>query len=378
MTVRSTFSTPGESDFSALLEIGNPHQAAPSVLLLGPIDVDVQIVLRRALEAGRIPFFAQGPLLALPGNREQFALIGAILRKQLAPHIQTRIRAAYAPYGVSTMDQALLVMLYAEPLPVFLDNLKHEWVREVLHDDWLFSVFQPIVEAKTGEIFAYEALLRARHPQSQEMIGAGPLVHACNVLHLEHELDQYARRVAIRDASALAIPGVRFFINFVPQAIYHPESCLQSTFAAAEEWNVALNRLVFEVVGTERALDITHLGNILGYCRQQGIGTAIDDMGAGFSSLEYISTLCPDYIKIDGDVISQAEKEPPIHRRLDALIRTAHQQNACIIAEGIETKRQMQFCLELGIDYMQGFLFASPANPPEEVASEPWLAKDAQ
>lgn len=377
MIAQQTSCTPSERNRSHRQVVNNVEEASHPALLLGPMDADVEVVLRQVLEVGSFSFLARDPLLALPGSREQHSAIGALLRERLSPYAQTRIRAAYAPNGAGTTEQALAAMLYAEPLSAFLENLKHEWVRDVLHDDWLFSVFQPIMEAKTGEIFAYEALLRARHPQTQEMIGAGPLVHACNMLNLQHELDQLARQVAIRDAAALAIPDARFFINFLPNAIYCPEICLRTTIAAAEEWDIELHRLVFEVVETERIPDIPHLRSILDYCRKQGIGTAVDDMGAEFSSLEYLTALCPDYVKIDGDIISQAEKDPQTHRKLDALVRVANQLNACIIAEGIETRRQMQFCMELGVDYLQGFLFATPANPPEDVAAEPWLGERA-
>jgi EAL domain-containing protein (putative c-di-GMP-specific phosphodiesterase class I) len=123
------------------------------------------------------------------------------------------------------------------------------------------------------------------------------------------------------------------------------------------------------VVETEHIPDMKRLHKILDYYRSRGVGTAVDDMGAGFSSLEYLTALRPDYVKLDRDLVVRAEHDTSARQNLDMIITQAKQLEIKIIAEGIETESQMQMCQAAGADFMQGFLFGRPANPPQ--ASRP-------
>ena len=179
-------------------------------------------------------------------------------------------------------SSALAAFVQAEPLSRLMESAQHDWVRDALNDDWLFSVFHPIVGAETGAVFAYEALIRARHPETDQVIGAGPIIEAAVNLNLEHVLDQCARKTAIRNAAALQMPDVRLFINFMPNTIYDPEVCLRTTMETAEECGLELSSLVFEVVETEHIPDMKRLKKILDYYKSRGVGTAVDDMARVF------------------------------------------------------------------------------------------------
>ncbi len=164
---------------------------------------------------------------------------------------------------------------------------------------------------------------------------------------------------------------MRLFINFMPNTIYDPEVCLRTTMETIEECGMELSDLVFEVVETEHIPDMKRLHKILDYYRSRGAGTAVDDMGAGFSSLEYLTALRPDFVKLDRDLVVQAEHKASARQSLDVIISQANQLGIKVIAEGIETEEQMQMCRGAGVDFMQGFLFGLPANPPQ--ASRPLL-----
>ena len=88
-------------------------------------------------------------------------------------------------------------------------------------------------------------------------------------------------------------------------------------------------------------------------------------MGAGFSTIQYLTALHPDYVKLDRDLVVRAEHSAEARRGLDLIVAQARQLEIQVIAEGIETEGQMRMCQEAGADFMQGFLFARPANPPE-------------
>jgi EAL domain-containing protein (putative c-di-GMP-specific phosphodiesterase class I) len=231
----------------------------------------------------------------------------------------------------------------------------------------LFSFFHPIINAQTGEILGYESLLRARNPRDGKIIGAGPIINACEKLNLTHQLDQRARQCAIRTAAEHLPRSARVFINFLPNTIYDPEICLRTTMEAAVKYQLAMDRLVFEVVETEKIPDMNHLFKVLDYYRQRGVGTAIDDMGAGFTGLDYITSLHPNFVKLDREFVLTAEATSQGRQAMDLIVSASHARNAYVIAEGIETIAQMQLCRDAGVDLLQGFLFAKPACPPQAV-----------
>lgn len=239
-----------------------------------------------------------------------------------------------------------------------------QWLRKALADDWLFSLFHSIVHADTGQVFGHEALIRARHPHTGEVYGAGAIIDAANRLELHHILDQLARKTALRQAAAHSAMQGRLFINFMPNTIYDPEICLRTTMEAAQENAVPLSRLVFEVVETEQIPSMKKLKRILEYYRTHGVGTAVDDMGAGYSSLKYLTALQPDFVKIDRDLVVRAELEKEARKQMDLIVSQAKSLGIAVIAEGIETLGQLHLCREAGTDFVQGYLFGLPANSP--------------
>lgn len=267
-------------------------------------------------------------------------------------------------------SDVLSALIKSEPLPQMVSRLEHEWVREALDNDWLFSLFHPIVDAQTGDVFAHEALIRAQRPGTSDVIGAGAVMNACTQLGLEHVLDQRARQSAIRHGAALMTSDARLFINFLPNTIYDPAICLRTTMEAAAEYAVPLSRLVFEVVETENIPDMSRLLRILDFYRAEGIGTAVDDMGAGFATLDYLEALHPDYVKIDRNLVVQAAADRGERHKLESIVDRAKELGIQVIAEGIETFAQLDVCRHSGADYVQGFLFARPANPPEIVCKD--------
>ena len=340
-------------------------------LLLGPHNNNVREALVRSLDAANTPYRVWKNVLALPTLRPRVSGLTAAFLERLPEATALDVTGVFFSGDLDDAASTLAAFVQAEPLTDLIQRAKYDWVRDALDDGWLFSLFHPIVDAGTGAVFAHEALIRARHPQTQEVIGAGPIIDASVKLKLEHVLDQRARQVAIRSAAALAIPNVRLFINFMPNTIYDPEVCLRTTMEAAEECGMNLSRLVFEVVETENIPDMKRLKHILDYYRSRGVGTAVDDMGAGFSSLEYLTALRPDFVKLDRALVVRAEHSHSARQNLDLIVAQARQLEIQVIAEGIETEGQMNMCRDAGADFMQGFLFARPANPPE--ISRPFL-----
>ena len=348
-----------------------PEAGRQTYLLLGPPNGNARQALVNALEEANTPYRAWDKVLALPALRERISGVTAAFLSGLPDATAADVKGVFFSGDLEDAESALAAFVRAEPLLSLKERAQHDWVRDALDDNWLFSLFHPIVQADSGVVFAYEALIRAKNPHTDETIGAGPLINAAVKLNIEHVFDQRARQTAIRNAAALRIPRMRLFINFMPNTIYDPEVCLRTTLEAVEETGMELSDLVFEVVETEHIPDMKRLHKILDYYRARGAGTAVDDMGAGFSSLEYLTALRPDFVKLDRDLVVQAEHKASARQSLDVIIAQANQLGIKVIAEGIETEEQMQMCRGAGVDFMQGFLFGQPSNPPQ--ASRPLL-----
>jgi EAL domain-containing protein (putative c-di-GMP-specific phosphodiesterase class I) len=347
-----------------------PSPDTETLLLLMAHNGHAHEAIARVLERCGVTYRTAGQVLMLPTDRRRMSLLRETLDSQVPKPVQNAVRAVFFQGDPACPASALTAFVGAEPLPTLLSMQADEWVRDALDDGWLFSVFHPIVEAGSLRPFAYEALIRARHPETREVIGAGPIIGACERLDLQHVLDQLARQTAIRNAAALALPYGRFFVNFLPNTIYDPEICLRTTMEAADECGIDVSRLVFQVVETESIPDMKRLRHILDYYRSRGVGTAVDDMGAGYSSTDYLTALRPDYVKLDRALVVKAEDDWAARWKMAEIIRVARDLGIQVIAEGIETVTQRQVCLDLGVDYLQGFLFAHPANPPQAVRAE--------
>lgn len=347
------------------------------MLLLGPENAHVRQALTKHLTEAHLPFQSlDGGVLVLAADSTRLPAPTLACLRALPDAAQQNIKAVFFGDSPTCASSLLTAFVQAEPLARLLACQEHEWVRAALDDDWLFSVFHPIVHARSGDVFAHEALIRARRPRTGEIIGAGPLIAACEGLRLEHVLDQRARQTAIRNAAALDLPSAsRFFINFLPNTIYDPEICLRTTMETAHKCRLDPARLVFEVVETEHVPSLQRLQHILNYYRERGVGTAVDDMGAGHTSLEYLEILRPDFVKIDRMVVVRAEREAGARRDMNSMIAEAKRLNIQVIAEGIETPGQHQMCVDAGADFVQGFLFARPANPPQSVD---WPERETQ
>lgn len=342
----------------------SPGASRQAALLLGAQDHNADETLRQALDTAGIAFTRVGSLMHVPATRSYLGELAGVLKSSLNEYTLDCIRAAYAPTGAMCPEHALAAFIFAEPLTQFVEHATHEWVRDALANEWLFSVFHPIIGAATGELFAQECLIRAREPQSGKIFGAGQLIGACEALNIQHQLDQRARVAAIRGGSEHVGNQTKLFINFLPNTIYDPKICLRTTMEAAKKYNVALSRLVFEVVETEKIGNMKQLLRILNYYRERGVGTAVDDMGAGFASIEYIQALQPHFVKLDRDLVVRAEMDPEARKAIDAVVEATHAIHGKVIAEGIETPGQHHLVIQAGCDFVQGFMFCKPACPP--------------
>lgn len=214
--------------------------------------------------------------------------------------------------------------------------------------------FQPIVNVETGVVFAHEALVRGPGGESAASVLAQ--VTEDN----RYRFDQACRVKAIKGAAELGITE-HVSINFLPNAIYKPELCIRTTLAAAKAHGFPVERIIFEVTEGERVDDGPWFAQILREYKRIGFKTAIDDFGAGYAGLRLLVDFQPDLIKIDMDLIRGVAASAPRQAVIKHLTRLCEDMRIEVIAEGVETPSERDFLLDVGIQLMQGYLFAKPA-----------------
>lgn len=222
--------------------------------------------------------------------------------------------------------------------------------------DFSFTMaFQPIVDLASGGVWAHEALVRGTEGQ-----GAGWILAKVTDAN-RYAFDQACRIKAIELASGLGLNGARLSINFLPNAVYRPEACIQATLAAAQRTGFPTDRLVFEVSESERVIDHAHLEGIFQEYKRQGFLTAIDDFGAGFSGLNLLAEFQPDVIKLDMALTRNIDSDRARRSIVKAILSVCTDLGITPVAEGIETVDEARTLRDLGVTLMQGYLFARPA-----------------
>ena len=131
-----------------------------------------------------------------------------------------------------------------------------------------------------------------------------------------------------------------------------------------------LDRVLLELSEHDQVEDYTALTDTLAPFRAEGLRLAIDDVGAGFSSLRHIVVTAPDVIKIDRSIISGVDTDPVLSKLVHSLVEFGHGCRVRVVAEGVETAEEAAALRLLGVDYGQGWHYGRP-GPPEALSEAP-------
>lgn len=213
--------------------------------------------------------------------------------------------------------------------------------------------FQPIIQYSSKTIFGYEALVRGLNNES-----AFSVISQVNDDN-RYRFDQLCRVKAIALAAKLNISQM-VSINFLPNAVYRPERCIRTTLEAAKEYGFPIAQIMFEFTEVEKVKDNQHIKNIVEYYKSLGFKTAIDDFGSGYSGLNLLADFQTDIAKLDMELIRNIDKDPVRQIVVKNTVAMFRELNITPLAEGIETKGEMCFLRDIGIDLMQGYYFAKP------------------
>ncbi len=292
--------------------------------------------------------------MRVAGSAEELRMYIAQLAAAITSVESERLQALVVPN-----DETLTLDLAFEstPFAVLQRRIEFDWLGAAIERRAFTTHFQPIFEAaEPTRIFAREALLRL----ADSNLSIGRIFSVAQEIRLAPALDRVARESAIETFASAKFSG-KLFMNFIPSSIYDPVTCLATTFAALERNGIPFDRVVMEVVESERVDDVPHLLRVLDFYRERGVAIALDDLGSGFSSLNMLGMLRPDYVKLDIALIAGIHLDPFKATLARRLIELAKELQLAVIAEGIERPEELAWAAAQGVDYVQGFLLARPA-----------------
>jgi EAL domain-containing protein (putative c-di-GMP-specific phosphodiesterase class I) len=189
--------------------------------------------------------------------------------------------------------------------------------------------------------------------------GAGAVFEHVNDTN-RYRFDQACRVKAVKLASELAL-SCFLSINFMPNAVYRPDLCIRTTLEAAKTFNFPIDRMIFEITEGEKVDDIGHLREIVQYYKQRGFKTAIDDFGAGYAGLNLLADIETDLVKLDMALIRNIDRDRVRQAIVKGILQVCRELRTEVIAEGVETREELNVLKSFGIELFQGFYFAKPA-----------------
>ena len=223
--------------------------------------------------------------------------------------------------------------------------------------------YQPIVELNSGKITSFEALIRWNHP-TRGVVGPNDFIAVAEEIGLIIPLGDWVLRQACRDAASW--PGkLSVAVNLSAAQFRNPTLAL-SVVSALGSSGLAANRLELEITETVLLQDDRSVVETLHKIRELGVRISMDDFGTGYSSLSYLRSFPFDKIKIDRSFIRELGKKDDCLAIIRAVAELGSNLGMVTIAEGVETKEQLEIVRAEGCTHAQGYLFSKP-QPVSEV-----------
>ncbi len=249
------------------------------------------------------------------------------------------------------------------------DPAEEKLVNEILDKNSLHYDFQPIVDARTGDIYGYEALMRAGENNTVPPYVVLKYAIKCQRLY------DVERATFNNVLSSIVVRREHFtnrkvFVNSIPG--YQLDTADYEKLR--REYGAIMKQLVVEVIEQSELNDV-ELDMLLSRSENDGFGIAIDDYGTGYSNTSSLLRYLPNCLKIDRLLITNIQEEPKKQHFVKGIIEFAHDNGFLALAEGVETGAEMRAVIHMGVDLIQGFYTARPSADilqelPAEIKSE--------
>jgi len=317
-------------------------------------------VADRIQETLKTPFLVNGQQMVISAS------IGMALRSAASGQAEDLLRdAETAMFRAKRAGKARCEVFDAAMHSSAVNRLKLETdLRKALELGEFRVFYQPVVCLRSGQITGFEALSRWQRPgglvSPSEFIPVAEesglildinrslLREACQQLRLWH--DQFP-----------SDPPLAMSVNITPKQIAQPELASEIGLIL-EQTNVAPSTIQLEIVETIAMRDAEMAGGVLSELKALGVRLSVDDFGTGYSSLSRLQRLPIDTLKIDRSFVSKMDVDTETREIVRTVIMLAHNLDLTVVAEGAETKGQVDDLKELGCELAQGYFFARPGE----------------
>lgn len=233
-------------------------------------------------------------------------------------------------------------------------------IRHALSEDLFQLVFQPVVKVSNGHISHYETLLRMIG-EDGELLSPVQFITVAERMGLIHHIDMWVVSHVIDYIAGLpkSSSDISFTVNLSSYAL-QGDYLLPVLKKKLESTWISPSRLTFEITETAAVSNFEKTRQMVSKIRALGCHFALDDFGAGFSSFNYIKNFPVEYLKIDGQFISNLVIDHADQVLVKSMIDVAHSLGKKAIAEYVSSAEILRVLKELGVDYVQGYLLGKP------------------
>jgi len=242
-------------------------------------------------------------------------------------------------------------------------------LRKAIDNEEFFLRYQPQVDIATGRICGMEALVRWNDPQKGE-IYPKDFVFVAEELGLIVPIGEWVFRTACRQLKHWAdegLPAVSISINISPRQ-FMSRRLVHTLLSIVRETGADPRRIELEITETMIMRNVEQSIETLAQLRAVGMQVAVDDFGVGYSSLGQLTRLPASSMKIDRSFIMNVPQDISSGLITEAIIAMAKRLKLRVIAEGVETRQQLEFLRQNNCEAFQGFLFSRPVTALEATA----------
>ena len=272
-------------------------------------------------------------------------------------------------YGAISRDptiriERLIQRAIAKARDVSGQEIENEMIRyhialqRIISNNAIVTYFQPIVYLQDLDVLGYEAL--SRGPEDSGFEGTELLFTFAESTNMLLDLERLCRKNALRAAQSHQLDR-NLFLNSSAKALQDTNLTPAQLSEFVKELGLKQERIVLEITERLAIQEWESFKKILRDFRKHGFKIAIDDMGAGYSSLQAIAELEPDFLKFDISLVRNIHENLIKIGLLETLVALSNKINAKVIAEGIEERDEYRALRNLGVDLGQGYYFAVPS-----------------
>lgn len=272
--------------------------------------------------------------------------------------------------GRATLAKSYVKDVYVQPYAVFNDFMEKEYVQRTdilsTYDRAIknkeFQVYlQPVVDIKTGKMVSAEALIRWHHPEKGLVLPSVfiPILEEYGYIT---KLDYYVMNCIYdylqkRQKEGLSLVPISINLSRMD---FYDNWLMNEIKVKAETTTLPANVIRYEITETAYNSIEDHKHDFLDVVHKNGIKVLLDDFGSGYSSFGMIKNFDFDILKLDMSFIRQVEVNPKVRSIINTIITMCHDLNIEVVAEGVESNKEIDFLKSKNCDYVQGYYFSKP------------------